>query len=199
MADARPDTLHMLDLAQTGSAWVIAQIDRSDLSRPTPCDEWSVLDIVNKLTASTLVFTSFGLRQEPDPDLDLVNPKHIVGEDPLGAYLHASALCREAWRQPGALEGMALSTIGEAKARAVLNARIFDTTILTWDLAAACSIDHPITDELAGYVLRIAEALVPAVRAHNEARYKPPEDLGPTAPVVDRLIAATGRDPSWTP
>ncbi|MGI9624922.1 MAG: TIGR03086 family metal-binding protein [Acidimicrobiales bacterium] len=199
MAETRPDTLRMLDLAQTGAASVIAQMTEADFSRPTPCDQWSAMDIVNKMTASTIVFTSFGNREEPDPGLDLVNPKHIVGDDPLGSYLRAAEACRETWRTPGALDGMALSTIGEAKARAVLNARIFDTTILTWDLAAACDLVHPITDELATYVLRIAEALVPAVRAHNEARYKPPADLGPDAPLIDRLVAAAGRDPHWTP
>lgn len=189
----------MLDLAQTGAAAVIAQIHPGDLGRPTPCDEWSVLDIINKMTASTIVFTAFGLREQPREDLDLVHPKHIVGDDPVGAYLEAAAACRAAWRAPGALDGMALSTIGEAKARAVLNARIFDTTILTWDLARASSTNEPITDELATYVLRVALALVPAVRSHNEARYKPASDLGPDAPVVDRLVAATGRDPHWTP
>lgn len=198
MAETRPDTLRILDLAQTSAAAVIAQIHADDLGRTTPCDEWSVLDIINKLTASTIVFTSFGSREQPPEDLDLVHPKHIVGDDPLGAYLQAAAGCRRAWRAPGALEGMALSTIGEAKARSVLNARIFDTTILTWDLTRACATNETITEELATYVLRVAVALVPAVRSHNEARYKPPTDLGPEAPVVRRLIAATGRDPDWT-
>lgn len=199
MSDARPDTLHILDLAQTTAAAVIARVTADDTHRPTPCDEWSVIDVINKLTASTLVFTSFGRREAPDPTLDLVHPNHIVGDDPLGAYQAAAAACRSAWRTPGALEGMAPSTIGEAKARAVLNARIFDTTILTWDIAMACGIAHGIDDPLATYVLRVAQALVPAVRAHNEARYKPPMALDETAPAVDRMIAATGRDLGWRP
>lgn len=196
-ASDRPDPLRMLDLSQTGAARVIAEIPLARLGDPTPCDEWSVGDIINKLTASTLVFTSFGLREQPDPTLDLVNPTDIVGADPVGAYGAAAAACREAWRRPGATEGMALSTIGEAKARAVLNARIFDTTILTWDLATACGLPHLITDELATYVLRIARALVPAVRSQSEERYKEPVDLGDDADPVERLIAATGRDPRW--
>ena len=199
MTDARPDTLQMLDQAQTAAAATLARLtaDQHDLS--TPCDEWSVIDIVNKLTASTMVFTSFGLREQPDPTLDLINPRHIVGDDPLGAYAKAASECRKAWRADGALDGMALSTIGEAKARAVLNARIFDTTILTWDIATAIGVPHGISDELATYVLRIARALVPAVRSHNEARYKTPVDLDEAQPPVRRMVAATGRDPDWKP
>ena len=197
MSDDRPDTLHVLDLAQTTAAAVIARVQPGDHARPTPCDEWSVIDVINKMTASTLLFPSFGRREEPDPTLDLIHPKHIVGDDPLGAFQDAATACRAAWRSPGALEGMAPSTIGEAKARAVLNARIFDTTILTWDVAMGCGVAHGIDAPLATYVLRVARALVPAVRSHNEARYKPPVELDETAPAVDRMIAATGRDLAW--
>ncbi len=195
----RPDTLAMLDLAQTAAAYVVARVDRTQWDLPTPCTEWSVIDIINKLTASTTMFTSFGLREQPDPGLDLINPNHVVGEDPLGAYEREAAACRAAWRQPAALEGMATSTIGEAKARAVLNARIFDTTILTTDIAAACGLAHGIDDELAAYVLRIAKALVPAVRSASPERYQDPVELGSETPVVDQMIAATGRDPHWQP
>lgn len=195
----RPDPLRMLDLAQTGAAAVIARVEPGRLDDPTPCDLWSVVDVIDKLTASTILFTAFGRRETPPEGLDLINPRHIVGEDPLGSYSSAAAECRAAWRTPGALDGMAPSTIGEAKARAVLNARIFDTTILTWDIATACALPHLITDDLARHVLRVAKALVPAVRSHNEARYKPPVELAETAPLVDQLVSATGRDPGWVP
>jgi len=193
----RPDTLVMLDQAQTAAAYVIARIDKDQWDASTPCSEWSVIDVINKLTASTMVFTSFGLRESPDPTLDLIHPTHIVGDDPLAAYQREAEACRKAWRVPGALEGMATSTIGEAKARAVLNARIFDTAILTTDLAAACGLPHGIDDSLAAYVLRIARALVPAVRSASPARYGDPLELDPAEPLAEQMIAATGRDPHW--
>ena len=126
----RHDPLWILDLTQTRAAAVIAAISARQLQLSTPCDDWNVADIINKMVASTQMFTSFGRREQPDPDLDLVNPKDIIGDDPLGAFLEAAAACRAAWRADGAMDGMALSTIGEAPAKAVLHARIFDTTIL---------------------------------------------------------------------
>lgn len=199
MSESRPDQLVMLDQAQTTAAAVLARVGPDDWQRPTPCDEWAVIDVVNKMTASTILFTAFGARAEPDPTLDLVHPNHIVGDDPLGAYLLAAMACRDAWRRPGALEGMAPSTIGEAKARAVLNARIFDTTILSWDVAAACGLPFVVGDELAGHVLRVAQALVPAVRSQSPERYKDTVELDDGAPIVDQMVAATGRSPRWTP
>ncbi|MEE2682622.1 MAG: TIGR03086 family metal-binding protein [Actinomycetota bacterium] len=192
-----PDPLRILDLAQTRASAVIAAIQTEQLDFPTPCDKWSVRDVINKLVASTLLFTSFGLREEGDPNLDLINPKELIGDDPVGIYNHAASLCREAWRSPGALDGMATSTIGEAKARSVLNARIFDTTILSWDISRACNGPNLIDEEQATYVLRVAEALVPAVRSHSSERYKTAVSTGDNASVLEKLIAATGRDPLW--
>lgn len=192
----RIEPLTALDLAQTAAAAVIAKLDDRHWQLPTPCDEWTVRDIVNKMTASTIVFTAFGERRRPEPAYDLVHPAEIIGADPLGAFQSAAADCRRVWRGEDALEGTAPSTVGEYPAKAVLNARIFDTTILTWDVATAIGVDPGITDELAGYVLRVAKALVGNVRAVSPERYKDPAD-SPDQPLLQQMIAATGRDPLW--
>jgi uncharacterized protein (TIGR03086 family) len=195
----RLDPLLALDLAQTHAAAVIAGITGEQWSLATPCDEWTVRDIVNKMVASTLVFADFGRRQRPDPMYDLIHPVELIGDDPLGVFQAAAADCRSVWRAPGALDGTAPSTVGEFPARGVLNARIFDTTILTWDIATATGVAHGISESLAAYVLRVARALVPNVRALNAERYKDPHDPGPGAPYVEQMVAATGRDLGWTP
>lgn len=195
----RPDPLHVLDLAQSRAAALIADLADGDWDRPTPCTEWSVRDVVNKMTASTQLFAAFGRRERPDPGPDLIDPAEILGDDPLATYLDAAIECRAAWRADGALDGTAPSTVGEFPAKAVLNARIFDTTILSWDVATACSIDHHIDEVQAAYVLRVAKALVPTVRAASPERYRDPEVLDDGRPLVEQMIAATGRDPLWQP
>ena len=198
MADF-PDPLRILDLAQTRAASVIGSVRDEQLDLATPCDEWSVRDVINKLVASTLLFASFGRREEGDPSLDLIHPKDLIGTDPLGTFSQAAATCREAWREIGALDGMATSTIGEAKARSVLNARIFDTTVLSWDISSACALPCLIDEEQATYVLRVAQALVPAVRSHNKERYKDSVEVNEDASTLTQLIAVTGRNPFWKP
>lgn len=198
-APARLTPLDALDRAQTTAAAVIARIGDDDWHRPTPCDEWTVRDIVNKMTASTIVFVSFGRRERLDQPHDLVHPPELLGDDPLGVFQAAAAECREVWRTPGALDGDAPSTVGRFPATAVLNARIFDTAILTWDVARAIGTPHGIDDRLAAYVLRVARALVATVRSVSPDRYKDPSELGDDASWVDRMVAATGRDPGWTP
>lgn len=98
-----PDPLRILDLAQTRAASVLASVNHDQLDLPTPCDEWSVRDVMNKLVASTLLFASFGRREDGDPNLDLINPKDLIGDDPLGVYISAALECREAWRSPALL------------------------------------------------------------------------------------------------
>jgi uncharacterized protein (TIGR03086 family) len=191
--------LDALDRAQTAAAAVIARLGPDDWALPTPCDEWSVRDVVNKMTASTYTFSAFGERRRLDPPYDLVHPTEVLGDDPVGTFLDAAAECREVWRRPEALEGTAPSTVGEFPAKAVLNARIFDTTILTWDVSRATGIPHGIDESLAAYVLRVAEALVANVRRVSPERYKDAEAVTDEASFVDRMVAATGRNPAWTP
>lgn len=198
MTPVRIPPLVALDRAQTSAAAMIARISDEDWARPTPCDEWSVRDVVNKMTASTVMFTWFGRRERLDPPYDLVHPPELLGDDPLGVFLAAADECRSVWRTPGALEGEAPSTVGRFPAKAVLNARIFDTTILTWDIGRAIGAPHGIDDPLAAYVLHVARALVSNVRAVSPDRYKDAAVVGDDASWVDQMVAATGRDPGWS-
>lgn len=193
----RLDPLAALDLAQTGAARVIAHVEPEQWSWPTPCDRWTVRDVINKMVASTRTFTYFGRRAPLVPALDLIHPVEMLGPDPLHTYQQEAAWCREVWRADGALEGTAPSTVGEFPAKSVLNARIFDTTILTWDVATAIGVPHGIGDDLAAYVLRVAKALVPTVRSTNPDRYKDAATSAGGGSPVDEMIAVTGRDPLW--
>ena len=97
----------------------------------------------------------------------------MLGDDPLGTYLDAAAESRAGVAGAGRpRRGRRPSTVGDFPAKAVLNARIFDTTILSWDLATACGLQHGIDDEQAAYVLRVARALVPD-RAGRQPRALP--------------------------
>ncbi|MGA9279215.1 TIGR03086 family metal-binding protein [Ilumatobacter sp.] len=194
----RLDPLDALDLAQASGRAVISGLRPDDWQRPTPCDEWSVRDIVNKMVASTLMFAAFGRREPLDPPYDLVHPAEVLGDDPSDTFTRAASECSDAWRRAGALDGTAPSTVGQFPAKAVLNARIFDTTILTWDIARATGQPHGIGEPLAAYVLRVAEALVPNVRNVSPERYKDAPDVDTNATTVERMIAATGRDAAWT-
>lgn len=193
----RLDPLVALDRAQTAAAAMIARIGPDDWTRATPCDDWSVRDIANKIVASTRMFAAFGRRDRLDPPYDLIHPPELLGDDPLGTYEHAAAECREVWRAGGALDGEAPSTVGQFPAKAVLNARIFDTTILTWDISRAIGRPHGIDDELAAYVHRVASALVGNVRRVSPERYKDAVEVADDDGWVDRMVAVTGRDPQW--
>ena len=167
-----------LDLAQTRAAAVIAAIGPDDWDRPTPCSAWSVRDIVNKVVASTWTFTASPGGSDPSRRGTSWTRPRCSATTPSARSSMPRPRAVQAWRAPGALDGEAPSTVGDFPAKAVLNARIFDTTILSWDLATACGLQHGIDDEQAAYVLRVARALVPNVRAVNPGALPRPRGAG---------------------
>lgn len=83
----------------------------------------------------------------------------------------------------------------------MLGVRIFDTTVITWDLATAVGVAHGITDDQAAFACAVAEVVLPVVSAASDRqRFQPPSAIpDASAGAVERLIAATGRNPHWAP
>jgi uncharacterized protein (TIGR03086 family) len=192
--------LDVLNATQAGALAVVEQIRPDDLGRPTPCSDWNVRTCLNKLVASTRFSTIAVAEGRRDTTLDLTAPPDLVGDDPVGSYRTAAADCYSAlsdsaaWQRtvPTALVG--LDVTGEQ----MIHIRIFDTTVITWDLARAIGVDHGIGQSQADYAHEMAQIVIPIViRATDHQRFRSPTG-SPPADTIGRLIAATGRDPGWT-
>jgi uncharacterized protein (TIGR03086 family) len=73
---------------------------------------------------------------------------------------------------------------------------VFDLTVHSWDLGKAIGYDELLPRELVEFVL----ANMPGSGdLSGSGLFAEPVDVGDDAAPQDRLIAATGRDPSWSP
>ncbi|MEM9563173.1 MAG: TIGR03086 family protein, partial [Actinomycetota bacterium] len=82
-----------------------------------------------------------------------------------------------------------------------LSIYIGELTIHTWDLAVAIGADVVWDDDVVdGAVVAITTGL-PAEPRGDEVGipFDPVVPTAQDAPAIDRLVAWTGRDPSWTP
>lgn len=167
------------------------------LSAPTPCPAYEVRNLLGHLSGLSLAFRDAAAKRfgpttnthpgaslpDVEPDWRITLPKRL---DELVA----------AWREPAAWEGMTQAggfTFPAAEAgRVALN----ELTVHGWDLARATGQTY--TCDTA--TLEVAYAVLePSKDADRGGAFGPAVEAAPNAPLLDRVIALSGRHPSWTP
>jgi uncharacterized protein (TIGR03086 family) len=75
-----------------------------------------------------------------------------------------------------------------------------EVVIHGWDLARSTDqtygVDADLLNALTGFVTHMAE---PEMVAAREGLFGPVVHVAPDAPLLDRVVGLTGRDPSWSP
>jgi uncharacterized protein (TIGR03086 family) len=98
---------------------------------------------------------------------------------------------------PDALLRTVHLSYGDVPARHYLTELSGDLAIHAWDLAKGIDAEERLDPDLAQFLydwtLPHAEAL------SGSGAYAPPKTVSDEAPVQDRLLGLTGRDPSWAP
>jgi uncharacterized protein (TIGR03086 family) len=159
---------------------VLARLTEEDLSRPTPCTEYTVGDVGQHLVRSMVLLASVAGEQIGTP---------VAGSlDSTVAATAEAALA--AWRHRGLAGSVA---VGRSVLPAALAVEIIPLELLVhgWDIARATGPDIEVTPEVAGYVLdRARELITPDKRGRSFAAEVP---AGAPATTMQRLIAFTGR------
>lgn len=182
----------LLELARKRAVPVVRGIGDEALAAPTPCAEYDVKALVNHLFQVVVQFQRLAVKEASD----FGEPADVVAEHPQWRERLVGEAERlvAAWSAPGAEEG---TTGGMGMpARLVGSMALLDLTVHVWDLARATGQDDPGADEavvaeLAGAV----EELAPTARRMGVFGEPVPEAEGASA--FERLLARTGRNPSW--
>jgi uncharacterized protein (TIGR03086 family) len=161
---------------------VLQRLTEEDLSRPTPCTEYTVTDVGQHLVRSMVLLASVAGEQIGTPGAGSLDT--TVG------VTAAAALA--AWRHRG-LDGSV--AVGRSVLPASLAAEIIPLELLVhgWDIARATGSDIEVTPEVAGYVLDRARELITADKRGRSFATEVP--AGAAATTLQRLIAFTGRTP----
>jgi len=188
-------TLHTeLTDAAGATALVVGHVTPAELGGRTPCGEWDVQALVNHV----ILWTSHSLERRAHGES--VAPElmeYDYAAEPAFAAAYRAQLDRAvaAWADP-AVWDRELDVMGaKTPASDVAALMIAELVLHGWDLAAATGQDYSVSD-------RAAEAALVAVEANAELfrQYEGFADPVPTAadaPVLDRVLALSGRDPAW--
>ncbi|AZM52558.1 TIGR03086 family protein [Streptomyces sp. WAC 01529] len=167
------------------------------LAAPTPCPDYAVRHLLGHLTGLAQAFEQ-AARKEFGPSLDTAPDSFLpdVGpgwRDELPKALDALA---GAWRDPAAWQGMTraggVDLPGEVAGLVALD----ELVVHGWDLARATGQEYG-PDEAS---LESARALLTPTGDEGESPeglFGKPVPVPEEAPLLDRVIGLSGRDPGW--
>jgi uncharacterized protein (TIGR03086 family) len=198
MHTTTPTSIVDLDArAVRASVDLVAQATAADLDRPTPCDGWTLRDLLAHMTVQHDGFAAAS-RGDGNPERWQARPP---GGDPVAAYRVAAGGVLAAFAADGVLgREFPLPEIrdgGLFPAGQAISFHFVDYVTHSWDVAR--TLDLPVAFEPA--VLEAALAVAQAV-PDGEARLAPGAAFAPAIAwsgpeKLGQLVALLGRSPAW--
>jgi uncharacterized protein (TIGR03086 family) len=179
---------------------LIATIRDEQLTAPTPCPHYSVGDLIDHFEGITMAFRDAATKQFPEsgPRAALGSASNLPSDWRTQVPDDLSELAA-AWRDPEAWTGMTkagpVNLPGEIAGLVVLN----ELVVHGWDLARATGQPFDCDAATLTTCYELASQFAdPQGPVGPDVPFGRPLDVGDDAPVLDRLIAITGREPGWT-
>ena len=173
---------------------LVSGIDEQGWPRPTPCDGWTVHDLVNHVVAGNLLFAGVLEGHETMQDLRARLAGDHLAPDPAGAFATAGDAVVTAFSAPGALEQTVTIPVGTVPASVALHLRITEVLVHGWDLAQALGLGISFDDTTVQQELEFGRTFVQRIPGGRQA-FAPPEPVAADAPPLDQLVALLGRRP----
>jgi uncharacterized protein (TIGR03086 family) len=127
---------------------------------------------------------------------ELLNRDFVAAPDFARDYATQLDKAVAAWSDPAAWE-RELNVMGSPTPAADVAALLLAETVLHgWDVAAATGQEYACADNVADAVLAAVTANAELFRQYKG--FADPVDMPESASVLNRALAASGRDPSWT-
>ncbi|SRR5579883_2527 len=185
------DQIEMCQRTLEGAERMVASLRPEDLSKPTPCSEWNVRQLLDHMIGVNWRFAAgaSGQPQVGAPALD----SSPSGDDPAAAYAASARAAIAAWKTPGALERTLNLPFGQIPGAQAIGFNIADQLVHTWDLAKATGRDRTLDPEVSAAVLERARQAMPAGARSPGGPFGPEQPCPADAPIHDRLAAFLGR------
>ena len=175
---------------------MVTSVRDDQLQDPTPCPAYCVADLLDHIGGLAVAFTEAARKSAS-----------VGGHQPSGdgARLEsgwrdriAGALTElaEAWRTPGAFDGMTQAGPVELPAAVAFQVALNEVVVHGWDLARATGQPYAPDAEAVATCLAFAASFEVPEDA-GQGPFGPPVPVRDDAPALDRLAAATGRRPDW--
>jgi uncharacterized protein (TIGR03086 family) len=190
-----------LEPAARRLADLVAGVPDELLDAPTPCPAYTLGDLVEHVGGAASAFTGAAAKdlgdatsQGPSGDASRLS------DDWRTRIPRDLAALADAWRDPDAWTGMTkaggVDLPGEVAGLVALD----EIVVHGWDIARATGqpygCDTPSLEAVNAFVSQFSE---PGQEEARAGLFGPVVDVADDAPLLDRVIGLTGRDPAWSP
>jgi uncharacterized protein (TIGR03086 family) len=168
------------------------------LAAPTPCEQYTLGDLIDHVGGLSLAFTAAAAKKlGPDTSQGPSGDATRLDADWRTRIPGRLAALAEAWRDPEAWEGMTqvggVDLPGDMAGKAALN----ELVIHGWDVARASGQTFGCDPKALDSCLQFVSLVSAPEQA--DSIFGPAVDVPADAPMLDRVLGLTGRDPAWTP
>jgi len=179
-----------LRLSRDGFDRRLRAVGDADWSRPTPCSEWTVRDVVNHVVGQDYRHVRL-LQGGALEEYQEVRENDWLGDDPLGSWERGSVAYDTAYAEPGVLDKVVEYHWGPATGRQLLRARVFEMTVHTWDLARGIGADDRLDEDL---VVAMLKGMSASLSSSSTSPFvAPSKRLADDASPQERLLFLCGR------
>ncbi|MEW1824576.1 TIGR03086 family metal-binding protein [Streptomyces sp. NPDC088196] len=188
-----PNDLHpyMTECAAE-AARVARGVTSAQLDDPTHCPDWDVRAMVNHW----VLYTSHGLEHRAlRKQLSEELTARDFTADPDWAQAYAAQLDRAvaAWADPAVWEGEVDLGMAKMPADELASMIIKELAVHGWDVATATGQEYRVSEGAARLILAVVEKHGDLYRQYDG--FADPVPVAADAPVFDRALAASGRNP----
>jgi uncharacterized protein (TIGR03086 family) len=183
-----------LDPAVRQLRLLLLGITDGDLGSPTPCDDWTVGDLLDHIVEVTRALTQAAQKLAEAPGTAAPLPPPSAARLPTHWRGRLPVLLEDlstAWKNPAAWTGSAQYGGTAMPAIAAGTEAVNEVTMHGWDLARATGQDFA-TDP------RTLEALIEFL-SQNAGRAVPTVDAADEQMLLEAALKLSGRDPAWRP
>jgi uncharacterized protein (TIGR03086 family) len=187
---ANPD----LEPAARRMADLVRKVPDDALGRPTPCERYSVGDLLEHVGRAALAFIA-AAEKNPLPRPPTADAANLPPDWRTRIPHDLSALA-DAWRDPASWTGMTAAGGIDLPAEMAGVVALDELVVHGWDLAKATGqpsrYDGPGLEAVHRTVLYFRSAGI-------ERLFGPLVSVPDDAPLFERILGITGRDPDWEP
>ncbi|HEX3650204.1 MAG TPA: TIGR03086 family metal-binding protein [Pseudonocardiaceae bacterium] len=181
------EPMESFDRAGAIATTVVNAVTDDQFTLPTPCAEWDVRAVLNHLVLGNLIVDAIAEgRTHPNRNAD-----HL-GTDPKATFAASVAANRETLRTPGLLERTVSTPMGERPGTFLVDMRVVELLVHSWDLAWATGQDTDLDPELV-QVVHTTWTTRLGDRPRTLLPFEEPRPVPDEATAADRLAAYLGR------